>query len=318
MHIFKGHIKEFTGTQTVMNYVLNFFGREDGKPIEVSTGVHLYNFTCLIPTNAPSSYEGTHGKVRYRVKVLLDLPIMPDIIYEMPFIVIRIENLNNLPWLRRKIEIEEEHAVGIFCCESLPLIVSIRIQQSGYALGETINMKIEACNQGPSKFKPAQVALERIEICNSQAPEQETIKTKKIVTYRTSKPILQFESIFYDECLMIPEEMPVTSSENSDIFQVCYQVKYSTMSNKNLINNRIEVCVPITIAHRPFDPEPVKPTYDDQSTPIEELRKLSMNLIVKVIIKLINFICCYSVRPTTLKTATTAMNVRLLSAVPSI
>jgi hypothetical protein len=52
---FKGSLT-YEGEQLIINATNFFFGKEGAGPIEVSTGVHLYNFSTRIPRNAPGRY----------------------------------------------------------------------------------------------------------------------------------------------------------------------------------------------------------------------------------------------------------------------
>lgn len=63
----KSSIK-FEGRQTIFESHQYFFGKLNGEPVEVSTGIHLYKFSCKIPMNVVSSHHGTHGAINYKVK----------------------------------------------------------------------------------------------------------------------------------------------------------------------------------------------------------------------------------------------------------
>lgn len=106
-------VEKFEGQHQILEHINYFFGK-DGKLVEVSVGIHIYKFSCKVPSNVISSYDGTNGSVKYRVQVTLDIPTMPDIIHEHGFTILRIENLNNFPWLSTASEIENEHGVGMF------------------------------------------------------------------------------------------------------------------------------------------------------------------------------------------------------------
>ncbi|KAG5679989.1 hypothetical protein PVAND_009523 [Polypedilum vanderplanki] len=275
----------YQGKQIILDYETHFFGRQDGSHIEVSVGVHLYSFTCKIPANAVSSYDGTHGSVKYKITVVLDSPAMPDVVYEVPFHVLRIESLSACPWLRRGIEVENEHQVGMLCCETLPLLVTMRVECVGYALGDTVNVNVTLCNQGPAKFKNSMISLDRVEICNSETPEQCFIRTRKVVTFHQTRNVKEFESVSYDEMLLIPDDMPVSSERNCDVFQISYEIKFTSKSTKR---SKIEAFLPITIAHIPFPPETADSSSssvdcDLQSSPVVDLPPLTRNKSEKIL-----------------------------------
>lgn len=46
----------------------SLIGRKSiNEPMEVATGIYVYEFSCEILPNVVSSYQGTHGEVIYKV-----------------------------------------------------------------------------------------------------------------------------------------------------------------------------------------------------------------------------------------------------------
>lgn len=66
----------------------------------VPPGEHVYNFTCALPVNLPTSFEGTFGHIRYRAEVTLNVPLWPDKTFAEGFTVIRSLDLNGLSDVR--------------------------------------------------------------------------------------------------------------------------------------------------------------------------------------------------------------------------
>lgn len=62
--------------------------------VALKRGTHVYNFVCQIPAVCPSSFEGTHGRVRYTVTVKVIRPWKFDLTYSRPFTVLKIMDLN--------------------------------------------------------------------------------------------------------------------------------------------------------------------------------------------------------------------------------
>lgn len=102
-----------------------FFGKEDGAAIEVSSGVHFYNFLCRIPKHAPGSIEGKFGHIRYHVEARLDIPYMPDIISKAIFTVIRAEDLSRYAELHAPNDIEEFKTCCFLFCELEPVMLKL-------------------------------------------------------------------------------------------------------------------------------------------------------------------------------------------------
>ncbi len=53
-----------------MKYV---FGTGRDK-LDLAPGEYAYPFTFSVPPNAPSSFEGVHGRVRYAIRAIIDRP----------------------------------------------------------------------------------------------------------------------------------------------------------------------------------------------------------------------------------------------------
>lgn len=84
----------------------------DGDITVVPRGEHVYNFTCALPVNLPTSFEGTYGHIRYRAEVTLNVPLWPDKSFAEGFTVIRSVDLNALgPDVRVSIEVWRGHTV---------------------------------------------------------------------------------------------------------------------------------------------------------------------------------------------------------------
>ncbi|XP_070491438.1 arrestin domain-containing protein 2-like [Chironomus tepperi] len=240
---------KYEGSQKFMEHVSHFFGRVDGAAIEVSVGVHLYKFSCVIPITAVSSYEGTYGSIKYSMKVTLDIPHMRDIVYEKPFTIVRMENLNNFPWLRCKSDSETDVGDGIDCCETMPLVVSMKISKSGFVAGEELKTRIEACNQGPSKYSKTTLTLFRTETCSSQFPIISTKKSFFPIAVTSARSIKPFESTFFEQSLMIPKELHGSSPISSETVRIGYVLRFCTKSNRR---TTVKTDIPVFIGHIPF------------------------------------------------------------------
>lgn len=65
------------------------------KELVLPKGSHVFHFETEIPPNCPSSFEGSHGHIRYKVKLIFVHNILWDKGYSCPFTVINSLNLNH-------------------------------------------------------------------------------------------------------------------------------------------------------------------------------------------------------------------------------
>lgn len=89
--------EELTGHEEYFENHYYLLGSKNGSEITLPPGEHLYPFTCVLPQNLPSSFEGEFGHIRYTIKVVLDRPWKFDQETKMAFTVITPLDLNRDP-----------------------------------------------------------------------------------------------------------------------------------------------------------------------------------------------------------------------------
>lgn len=89
--------EELTGHEEYFENHYYLVGSKNGSEINLEAGEQMYPFTCVLPQNLPSSFEGEFGHVRYTIKVVLDRPWKFDQETKMAFTVISPLDLNRDP-----------------------------------------------------------------------------------------------------------------------------------------------------------------------------------------------------------------------------
>lgn len=261
----------YEGKQVFVYLVNYFFGKKGAEPIEVSAGVHLYKFSDRIPKDAAGSAEGTFGYIRYKVAVTLDIPYLPDMYSEQPFIVVRQEDLNRYPELKIASEVEEARTFHCFVCESNPVMVRLWTAKSGFVLGEKIPVKVEIFNRSNIRFPKSLISLNRVESSISLTPIQ---KTKKHITPLTAifaKGVEPGKNAKFEEILNIPNNAFVSNDRICDVFQVTYEIRFFMKAAKR--SSSLEVNLPIFIGHVGFRLDS-SVSLDSSSLPIDDYREI--------------------------------------------
>lgn len=80
------------------------------RAIELASGAHNYDFQCELPAELPTSLEAHGGSIRYKVRVVIKVPLRPCIEFEEIFTVIKPLNLNSLATYRVKIFAASVHS----------------------------------------------------------------------------------------------------------------------------------------------------------------------------------------------------------------
>lgn len=86
-NIFHGH-EDYIASTTFL------VGSEDGQNFAIESGTHTYTFSCPIPINCPSSFEGAYGHVRYMVKLTTIRPSTSNRTTTKGFTVLKLMDLN--------------------------------------------------------------------------------------------------------------------------------------------------------------------------------------------------------------------------------
>lgn len=120
-------------------------GCDYSNPIEVPSGTHRYEFSCHLPRLLPPSLCVNRGFIRYNIEVILDGPGNYDKKFKLPFVVIRQDNM--IEALRQPTESKEIQKFYSFFQQAQPLLMSVKLPQSGYSPGQAIHATINYNNK---------------------------------------------------------------------------------------------------------------------------------------------------------------------------
>ena len=78
--------------------VYSFTGSDtSGNNVELPEGCHQFPFQFILPQNIPHSYESHYGRVEYSLEAVIDKAWAFDKECLLPFQIINILNLGNIP-----------------------------------------------------------------------------------------------------------------------------------------------------------------------------------------------------------------------------
>lgn len=214
----------YQGEQVFLNSVNHFFEKEGSEAIKVSSGVHLYKFSCRIPNDAPGSAEGRYGYIRYKVDINLDIPQLPELSSVQPFVVVRHEDLNQYPELRLPNEIEEMKTFCCFICGSDPVLLKMSTSQSGFVCGDTIRVKIELFNRSNVRFSHSMISFNRVETFHSCTPIVKFKKSYTPITWLKSKGVDAKKNEVFEENIQVPESLTLSNDRLCEVFQITYEI----------------------------------------------------------------------------------------------
>jgi len=132
----------YTGRDNLLQTDIRLYGNGENK-IEHDAGRFDYQFAFQLPPVLPSSFEGSHGHIRYYLKANIDRPWKFDKTAKSPLIINELIDTNNMMYSRGP---GDGKSKEVGCCFSIgQLNISGSIDRACYCPGETIyiNSQVE-------------------------------------------------------------------------------------------------------------------------------------------------------------------------------
>lgn len=202
---------------------MNFIGAE----IELPAGEHTYPFTCALPPQLPSSFEGEWGHIRYTIKITLDRPWKFDQDSKMAFTVISPVDLNQNPRVKEKFTLNLEKSFCCLCCRSGPLALVASLPVTGYVSGQSIPINAECDNASNVKVNVVKFILRKVVAFHTNQPRRETKKDKITIAELSVGPVDEHGANAWQQKLDIPP-LPPSNLVNCGIIDLDYELKVRT------------------------------------------------------------------------------------------
>ncbi|TSK72084.1 Arrestin domain-containing protein 1 [Bagarius yarrelli] len=111
-------------------------------------GEHCFPFQFLIPTHAPTSFEGPFGKVLYKIRAVIDTPrFSKDYKCQRPFYLLNALNLNELPDIEQPSCAVTTKKFTYFLVKTGTLMLKAHSDLRGYTPGQIIKLSTEIHNK---------------------------------------------------------------------------------------------------------------------------------------------------------------------------
>lgn len=146
----------FQSKEVYFDQNLELFGQ--GMRFTIRAGHHIFPFKFKLPNHLPSTFNGKHGSVQYKMKCTLTRG--KDEVTEtgVDLVILSIYNLNIVTSARRSIQVNRCKQVGVD--NDLGTVsVCINIPKTGYVPGETICFNAEVINDSLKPLKKVQVRV---------------------------------------------------------------------------------------------------------------------------------------------------------------
>ncbi|KAH8369090.1 hypothetical protein KR009_000593 [Drosophila setifemur] len=212
----KGHEEYFK----IQYYLL---GGKNSSETELPPGTHTYPFTCALPPNLPSSFEGEFGHVRFTIKVTLDRPWKFDQDMKMAFTVIAPVDLNLNPRLKERFNLQLEKSFCCFCCRSGPLAVNTIVPQTGFVSGQSIPIICEVDNASNVTVSGVKIELCKLVTFHTNQPRSEKRESKVTIANLSVPQVNSGDHSNTTQYMEIPP-LPPTNLLNCGIITLDYSL----------------------------------------------------------------------------------------------
>lgn len=164
--------ESFSGVEKLLRKHTTLIAPRKEGAIEIPAGIHRYKFSCALPSDLPTSFEGKYGKIRYIVCATLDRPWKFNQTCKVAFTVLKPLDLNRDPVLGQPKRLEVVERFCCWPCRSRPLQITVEIPASGYVPGQKIPVTVTLNNASSITLRGVKCSLDRTEYYISETPYQ--------------------------------------------------------------------------------------------------------------------------------------------------
>uniref|UniRef100_A0A1B0GIA7 Putative signal transduction n=1 Tax=Lutzomyia longipalpis TaxID=7200 RepID=A0A1B0GIA7_LUTLO len=241
----------YHGREDYLASLTDLVGRsQDGSTIELAPGMHSYRFTCDLPHQLPTSFEGSKGYIRYYVIVALERPWKFDQKFKVAFTVLKQFDLNfESPVLRLPCQVSMERSFCCGPCKTGPISIIAHTSQSGYVPGQMISVHAEIANASTVKVEEIRFSLKKLIRYTSQTPRTKTKEETLTISEGRISGMKKKQSGKFEQHLQIPP-LPPTSVSLCRIITISYEVKIEAKVSGAHLNPVVKI--PITLGTVPL------------------------------------------------------------------
>jgi len=253
-----------TGHEEYFQISYYLLGGVNSAETELPAGAHTYPFTCALPPQLPSSFEGEHGHIRYTVKVTLDRPWKFDQDSKLAFTVISPLDLNKMEKARDPHKLVMEKSFWCCCCATPPLAIVVSLPVTGFVSGQAIPLLAEVDNQSSIEVEKVKFQFRKHVSFHTMAPRM-TKKVVQVLGELTIGPFLKNEQRTVRQSLDIAA-LPPSNLDNCGIIDLHYDL--SVVCEVAGFHTNLDGLVPITIGTIPLRDYAPQPSSQQQTLDI--------------------------------------------------
>lgn len=257
--IFGDVLVHFEGKEVYLNSRTYLFGQHGGPSFEIQPGIHRYSFACQLPDLLPYTVELKHGSIRYHAEAVLDIPWSFDKEIKMPFTLVRHDDLNMYSELRVGQKYEEVKTFCCLFCESGPLIMTVTVPYTGFAVGHGVNIKIDFVNKSDVDVLRTKLKLKRRIEYTARTPEWKTKSDTEKMVEKITDGVKGGESNYIETNFDIPHTLMCSNGVYCQVVTISYSMEVE--GEVDGCHSNPEIIFPIVIGSIPirFDSQYIQP-----------------------------------------------------------
>ncbi|XP_076465647.1 arrestin domain-containing protein 3-like [Babylonia areolata] len=235
-------IRHHSSTEEYIDFSQSLLGRtsESASKRELTAGQYTYPFQFQLPSNAPSSFEGQYGYLRYWVKVTIERPWNHDQSAKKVFTFICPVDLNREPSTACSVQSRKAKRLCCLCCRSGPVSALLALGQRGFVPGETIHINGEIINS--SRRKMAGSSVELLMTVMYHTPTKSRAMTQQVIKVKRG-PIPAGVTDHWEEEKMVIPPLPPSRLNGCSIIDV----KYTLELRVDPVGPAFELHVPVEV-----------------------------------------------------------------------
>lgn len=148
------------------------FGVIDGPTENYPAGEHSYDFAVALPERLPATLKTKDAEIKYKVKVIMDVPLGIDNKESQVFNVANVVDLNQNNALRLAVHLEKIKSFCLFSLVPEEAVVSASVPQGGYTPTEVIPIQCRIHNKTTVSFGSITIELQRKVTATATSPHR--------------------------------------------------------------------------------------------------------------------------------------------------
>ncbi|XP_067638791.1 arrestin domain-containing protein 17 [Eurosta solidaginis] len=222
-------------------------GSDHSNNFTMDAGTYTFTFSCPIPTNCPSSFEGTYGHIRYLVKVTFIRNGAADRIHNVGFTVLKLLDLNEESKIIQS-PVTNDAVENVCLLMSKAVHLKVYIQQAGYVPGQYVLVSVNINNQSSVDCKRLIIMLNLRATYTSDTPVH-TVSEKICLGKKIGGHVPKYTRKSFTETVRIPATAP-TCEHISRVVRISYELCVVAAMNSLMRNPK--VLLPITVGNVPL------------------------------------------------------------------